>query len=232
MTERMHKIAVVFDMDGVLIDSEAAWDDVRRAFVTEEGGEYHDRAHLDMMGMSAPEWTRYTVDRLGVRRPPDEINAIVVERLAERYRTNLPLIPGAAEAVRTLAGSYALAVASSSNRVLIELVLEAAGLRERFSAVVSSEEVPRGKPSPDVYLRASELLGVAPARCIAVEDSGNGIRAAHAAGMTVIAYPNAEYPPAAGALQLAARRLVSMHALPEAVASLAAATASEIDVRV
>ena len=96
-----------------------------------------------------------------------------------------------------------LGVASSSNRPLIEVVLERAGIAEHFAAVVSSEEVARGKPAPDVYLEAARRLGVAPARCAAVEDSSNGIRAAHAAGMRVIALPNAHYPPAADALALA-----------------------------
>jgi len=213
-------LAVVFDMDGVLIDSEHVWDAVRRDYVREHGGTYMEQSHLDMMGMSAPEWTRYVAGPLGVRRPPETINDEVVARLAMRYRTELPLILGATEAVRTLAPRYRLAVASSSNRVLIELVLAAAGLRELFTVVVSSEEVSRGKPAPDVYLRAAELLGVPPAACAAVEDSGNGIRAAHAAGMTVVAYPNAQYPPAAEAAALAALRLDRMADLPLALARL------------
>jgi HAD superfamily hydrolase (TIGR01509 family) len=156
-----------------------------------------------MMGMSSPEWSRYMHDELRLPRSPEEINAEVVRRMLGRYRRELPLVEGAVEAVRALAGSFPLAVASSSNRPLIDTVLETAGLTDCFAATVSSEEVARGKPSPDVYLEAALRLGVAAERCAAVEDSANGIRAARAAGMLVIAYPNRHYPPEAGALALA-----------------------------
>jgi HAD superfamily hydrolase (TIGR01509 family) len=205
--------AVVFDLDGVVVDSEQVWDDVRERLAQERGGRWHDRAQADMMGMSSPEWSRYMHDELGLAESPEEINDEVVRRMLERYQTELPLIEGAVEAVERLAGGFRLAVASSSNRPLIEAVLETAGIAGRFEAVVSSEEVARGKPAPDVYLEAARRLGVAPARAAAVEDSSNGLRAAHAAGLRVVALPNAHYPPAPDALALAHAVVSSPHEL-------------------
>jgi len=196
--------AVVFDLDGVVVDTEQVWDDVREQLVRERGGRWHGGAQAAMMGMSSPEWSRYMHDELGLVDPPAEINDEVVRRMLARYRTDLPLIDGAVDAVHRLAAEFPLAVASSSNRPLIEAVLERAAIAERFAAIVSSEEVERGKPAPDVYIEAARRLGVEPARCAAVEDSSNGIRAAHAAGMRVLALPNAHYPPAPDALALAA----------------------------
>ncbi len=195
--------AVIFDLDGVIVDTEQVWDEVREALVHERGGRWSESAQADMMGMSSPEWSAYMHDELGLEEEPAEINEEVVRRMLGRYRSDLPLIPGAVEAVQRLAGSFRLAVASSSNRPLIEAVLEGAAVAPLFEAVVSSEEVARGKPAPDVYLEAARRLGVEPARCAAVEDSSNGLRAAHAAGMRVLALPNAHYPPAADALALA-----------------------------
>jgi HAD superfamily hydrolase (TIGR01509 family) len=195
--------AVVFDLDGVIVDSEQVWNEVREALVRERGGRWHERAQADMMGMSSVEWSAYMNDQLGLAEPPDEINDEVVRRMLERYRTDLPLLPGAVEAVERLAARYPLAVASSSNRPLIKAVLESAGLARYFRATVSSEEVPRGKPAPDVYLEAARRLGVAPDRCAAIEDSSNGIRSAKAAEMRVLVLPNAHYPPADDALGLA-----------------------------
>ena len=214
---------VVFDMDGVIIDSEQVWDDVREQLVRDWGGRYSSEAQRAMMGMSSPEWSRYMHNDLGLAQEPEEINAEVVRRMLERYRHDLPLLDGAVEAVRSLAASYPLAVASSSNRPLIDAVLETAGIAECFVATVSSEEVPRGKPSPDVYLEAARRLGVAPADCAAVEDSGNGIRAAKAAGMYVVAYPNEHYAPDAEALGLADVLIERLDEL-EAAVSLQART--------
>jgi HAD superfamily hydrolase (TIGR01509 family) len=187
--------AVVFDLDGVLVDSERVWDEVREELARERGGRWHEGAQRDMMGMSSPEWSRYMHDVIGLEEPPDEISAEVVRRLAARYREKLPLIPGAREAVLRLAERWPLAVASSSNRPIIDLVLERSGLDSAFQATVSSEEVARGKPAPDVYLEAARRLGVAPARCAAVEDSHAGILSAKAAGLRVLAIPNRRYPP-------------------------------------
>jgi HAD superfamily hydrolase (TIGR01509 family) len=192
--------AVVFDLDGVIVDSEQVWNEVREQLTRERGGRWHDRAQRDMMGMSSAEWSRYMHDALGLRESPEEINAEVVRRMIERYRERLPLIPGAVEAVERLAERWPLGLASSANREIIELVLEESGLGPRFRATVSSEEVERGKPAPDVYLEAAHRLGVAPERCAAVEDSRAGILAARAAGMRVIAIPNPHFPPDAETL--------------------------------
>jgi HAD superfamily hydrolase (TIGR01509 family) len=210
--------AVVFDLDGVLLDSEQVWDDVRMELARERGGRWHERAQTDMMGMSSTEWSRYMHDVIGLSESPDEINAEVVTRLLERYRAGLPLIEGAVEAVQRLAGPFRLAVASSSNRPVIGTVLDAAGIARHFAATVSSEEVARGKPAPDVYLEAVRRLGVEPARAAAIEDSANGIRSASAAGLRVLAIPNPHYPPAVDALSLADAVLGSLGELtPEAV---------------
>jgi HAD superfamily hydrolase (TIGR01509 family) len=208
--------AVVFDLDGVLVDSEQVWDAAREALARERGGRWHAGAQRDMMGMSSPEWSRYMHDVIGLPEAPEEISAEVVRRLQEIYRVELPLIPGAAEAVRRLAARWPLGVASSSNRPLIDLVLELSGLSRLFTATVSSEEVARGKPAPDVYLEAARRLGAEPARCAAVEDSHNGILAARAAGMRVLAIPNALYPPGPEALVAADLVLPGIAALTPA----------------
>jgi HAD superfamily hydrolase (TIGR01509 family) len=193
--------AVVFDLDGVLLDSEQVWDEVREQLARERGGHWHDRAQRDMMGMSSTEWSGYMSDVIGLPEPPEEINHEVVSRLATRYRQRLPAIPGAREAVERLAARWPLGLASSSNRELIDLALELLGVKQLFAATVSSEEVARGKPAPDVYLEASRRLGVAPTKVAAVEDSHNGILAAKAAGMRVIAIPNRHFPPDEDALR-------------------------------
>jgi HAD superfamily hydrolase (TIGR01509 family) len=195
--------AVVFDLDGVLVDSEHVWDDVREELARERGGRWHDRAQADMMGMSSTEWSRYMHDVIGLSETPEEINAEVVRRMQARYADHLPLIDGAVEAVQRLAARFRLGLASSSNRSLIEVVLSTAGLTSLFEATVSSEEVERGKPSPLVFLEAARRLDASPKRCAVVEDSANGIRAAHAAEMRVIAIPNRRYPPSPDALALA-----------------------------
>jgi HAD superfamily hydrolase (TIGR01509 family) len=194
---------VVFDLDGVLVDSEHVWDEVREELAHERGGRWHDRAQADMMGMSSVEWARYMHDVIGLSDPPEEISAEVVRRMRARYTEDLPLIPEAVETVRRLGGSFRLGLASSSNRPLIDAVLASTGLDELFEVTVSSEEVARGKPAPDVYYEAARRLGTSPSVAAAVEDSANGIRAAHAAGMRVVAIPNRRYPPPAEALALA-----------------------------
>ena len=187
--------AVVFDLDGVLLDSEQLWDDVREGLARERGGRWHEGAQAEMMGMSSREWSVYMHDRIGLPEPPDEISAEVVQRMLERYRHELPLIPGAVDAVERIAARWPLGLASSSNRELIDAALEAAALAGHFRVTVSSEEVERGKPAPDVYLEAARRLEVAPEHCAAIEDSQNGIRSGKAAKMRVIAIPNPRFPP-------------------------------------
>jgi HAD superfamily hydrolase (TIGR01509 family) len=192
--------AVVFDMDGVLIQSEEVWDDVRETYVRERGGRYDAEIQRALMGMSSTEWSLYLHETAGVPDEPEAINAEVVRRMLAAYHDHLPLIDGAVEAVRRLAERYPLGLASSSNRPLIDAALESAGLAASFTATVSSEEVAHGKPAPDVYLEAARRLGIEPHACAAVEDSHGGIRSAKAAGMHVIVYPNRSYPPDAASL--------------------------------
>jgi HAD superfamily hydrolase (TIGR01509 family) len=213
--------AVVFDMDGVLIDSEPVWERVRRGFVAEHGGHWAADAQDRMMGMSTGEWSAYLSADLGTGLPPQRVAEQVVAAMTAQYQAHLPLLPGAVDAVRALAARWPLAVASSAPRTLIDAVLDASGLRPAFAAAVSSEEVPRGKPAPDVYLEATARLGIAPAACAAVEDSSNGLRSAAAAGLAVIAVPRPEYPPAAEALDLARLVLDSLTELtPGTIAAL------------
>jgi beta-phosphoglucomutase-like phosphatase (HAD superfamily) len=231
--------AVVFDLDGVLLDTEELWNEARRQIADERGGRWRDDAQRAMMGMSSPEWSRYMHDVLGVPGPPEEISAEVVMRLEALYRERLPLVPGALEAVRRIGERWLLAIASSSNRPLIDLFLELtgagdhfraggtemsatrSGANQLFRATASSEEVERGKPAPDVYLEAARRLGVEPASCAAIEDSENGLRSAAAAGMRVIAIPNSVFPPSDEALSLADAVLGSLDELtPEVIERL------------
>ncbi len=208
--------AVIFDLDGVLVDSESVWNVARRELTLEQGGRWPSDAQQNMMGMSSTEWSAYMHDELGVSISAQEISERVVSRLAALYRKELPLIHGAREAVNTLAAQWPLGLASSANRPVIDLVLDLSGLHACFSATVSSEEVARGKPAPDVYLEVARRLGVSVQRCAAVEDSSNGLRSAAAAGMTVIAVPNRQFPPSGDALGLAKGVLESVGELTPA----------------
>jgi HAD superfamily hydrolase (TIGR01509 family) len=205
--------AVVFDLDGVIIDSEQLWDEVREGLARERGGRWSEQAQADMMGMSSTEWSRYMHEVVGLPEPPEEINREVVRRMLARYSEHLPLIDGAVDAVKRLAAHWPLGVASSSNRELIDHVLELSGIAQYFRVTVSSEEVERGKPAPDVYVEAARRLGVEPSRSAAIEDSASGIRSAHAAGMHVVAIPNRAFPPPADVLALASVVLQSLKAL-------------------
>ena len=195
--------AVIFDLDGVIVDSEQVWDEVREQYTIEAGGRYSETATRAMMGMSSTEWSTYMAEELALPGSPEEINAAIVQRMLARYGEAPPLIDGAVDVVRTIAQSVPVAIASSSNPELIEVVLRVAGLADVVREVVSSQEVARGKPAPDVYLEAARRLGVDPTRSTAVEDSQNGIRSAKEAGMRVFAVPNPHFPPDDDALALA-----------------------------
>jgi len=209
--------AVIFDLDGVLLDTEQVWDAVREELTRERGGSWHERAQADMMGMSAPEWSRYMHERLGLADPPEEISAEVVRRMLGRYRERLPLVDGARAAVERVATRWPLGLASSSNRELIDEALLAGGMTGCFRVTVSSEEVERGKPAPDVYVEAARRLGVNPTRAAAVEDSQSGILSAAEAGLRVVAIPNRLFPPDREALSRAAVVLDSIAALTPVV---------------
>ncbi len=212
--------AVVFDLDGVLLDSEQLWNEAKRAITDAAGGRWREEAPLVMLGMSSPEWSAYMRDELAVPLSAARINDLVVERMTAGYAEGLPLLPGAVAAVRGLAARWPLGLASSSNREIIDAFLELSGLASSFRVTLSSEQVGRGKPAPDVYLAAARELAVAPDRCVAVEDSSNGLRAAAAAGMAVIAVPNPHYPPDDDALALAAASVaIPAELTPELIAA-------------
>jgi HAD superfamily hydrolase (TIGR01509 family) len=211
--------AVVFDLDGVLVDSEPVWERVRRAVVAEYGGTWLPDTQRRLMGMSTGEWAAYLSGELGVRLPPNEVATVVIDRMAQHYAHEVPLLPGAIDAVRATARRWPLGLASSSPPQLIETVLTAASIRQLFTTAVSTETVPHGKPAPDVYLAAAANLNAEPTRCAAVEDSSNGLRSAAAAGMRVIAIPHGAYPPDPDALATAAAVLTDLTELtPEVVA--------------
>jgi HAD superfamily hydrolase (TIGR01509 family) len=210
--------AVVFDLDGILVQSEELWDEARRSLAADHGISWPDGATDAMMGMSSKEWSRYVHDEVGVPDSPEEINRKVLERLLERYRTDLPWIDGAQEAVRRIGAAYPLGLATSSNREIIDIVVEVGGFEDLLAVTVSSEEVERGKPAPDVYLEVVRRMGVDPSRCAAIEDSTNGLLAAANAGMRVIAIPNDAHPPAEKGLAVADVVLDSISELtPEVV---------------
>jgi HAD superfamily hydrolase (TIGR01509 family) len=192
--------AIIFDLDGVLLESEQVWSAAKRELSLERGGRWTKAAEQDMLGMSSPEWSRYMRDELALPMEPAVISASVAELVASRYRASLPLIAGADSTVMALADRYRLGLASSSNRQTIDLVLDLTGWASRFRATTSSEEVAAGKPAPDVYLETAKRLGTSPVSSVAVEDSEVGIRSARAAGLTVLAIPNRAYPPGAEAL--------------------------------
>ena len=216
--------AVVFDLDGVLVETEPVWADAKRALVMETGGRWRDDAPTAMLGMSGPEWSEYLRDELGVPLPAHEIRDRVVQGVLARLDAGVPLIPGASRAVAAIAARWPLALASSADRPVIDAVLRAAGLSDAFAITVTSDEAGRGKPAPDVYLVATERLGVEPQAAVAVEDSGNGIRAATAAGLALIAIPSAHAPLDDGVLDLASLVLPTIAELtPNAVERAAVA---------
>ena len=200
----------LFDLDGVLIDSEGRWDEIRRRLAQEAGRPWPAEATRAMQGMSTSEWSGYLVSRVGLPGTAERVAEQVIAAMAELYARDVPLIPGAVEAVQRLAARWPLGLASSSPRTLIDAVLAASGLDGQFQVTVSTEEVAAGKPSPVVYSRVVDLLGVEPAQTVAVEDSSNGLRSASGAGLVVVAVPHDAFPPADDALALAAVTLGSL----------------------
>jgi beta-phosphoglucomutase-like phosphatase (HAD superfamily) len=195
---------VIFDLDGVLVDSEIWWDEVRQAFAAQHDRTWTAADREAVMGANSAAWARIMRERLDLDMPEAEIEHVIVDAVVERYRADgPPLIDGAVEAVRRIAGTYPVAVASSAHRAVIDAALEATDLAGTFEVVVSSDEVAHGKPAPDVYLEAARRLGCDPAGCLVAEDSLNGVHAAKAAGMTVVLIPNHSVPPAPGTAELA-----------------------------
>jgi HAD superfamily hydrolase (TIGR01509 family) len=215
--------AVIFDLDGVLIDSEPVWERVRRAYVEEAGGRWLPDSQRRLMGMSTAEWSAYLAGDLHVDRPADTVAREIIERMTQAYASDLPLLPGAVATVRRLADRWPLGLASSSPRTLVDEVLRDAGLIDAFRVTRSTEEERHGKPAPDVYRSVATALRADPYRCVAIEDSSSGLRSAGAAGMIVVAVPRPAYPPDPDALGLAAMTLTGLAELPAAVARLAGA---------
>jgi HAD superfamily hydrolase (TIGR01509 family) len=212
---------VIFDLDGVLVDSEHLWDQIRRAVVDEHGGRWSEEATTAMMGMSTPEWARYLVEALGARLTPEEAATEVIDQMARCYSEDPPVLPHATDTVRTVAAEHPTAIASSAPPRIIQAFLDITDLTGVIRFAISSEQVGAGKPAPDVYLEAARGLGVAASACAAVEDSSNGLRSAAAAGTTVFAVPNPHFPPAADALALAHRVLSDIGEFPAALRELA-----------
>ena len=196
--------AVIFDLDGVIVDSEIWWDEVRQEYARERGRTWSVADRVAVMGANSRQWSRTMRERLALEYAPEEIERAIVDGVVARYaREGPPLIRGAVEAVRRIAARWPVAVASSAHRAVIDAALAAVGLADVLTVVVSSDEVPHGKPDPDVYLEAARRLAVDPGRCLVVEDSLNGVRSAKSAGMTVVLVPNIAVPPAQGATDLA-----------------------------
>jgi HAD superfamily hydrolase (TIGR01509 family) len=217
--------AVIFDLDGVLVDSEQVWDRVRRGFVQAHGGTWRDDSSRHMMGLSTGEWARYLTADLGVKLAEEEVADQVIEAMRNDYDRHLPLVPGAASAVHQLAAEWPLAVASGSPMLLIEAVLGGASIRDAFKVLVSCDEVAAGKPAPDVYLEAARRLNVRAERCVVVEDSSNGIKSAAAAGAAIIAIPNRMYRPDESVLGLVDVVLSDIEQLTsQAISSLSVST--------
>jgi HAD superfamily hydrolase (TIGR01509 family) len=203
--------AVVFDMDGVLIDSEPVWEQVRHEYVERNGGVWTVDGQHRMMGMNTAEWSGFIARDLGVTKPPRDIADEVIDLMTRRYGTRPPLLPFAVETVRAMSERHSLGLASSSPRALID---------GAFAVTRSTEQDPRGKPAPDVYLNVAAALGAPPGDCVAVEDSTNGLRAALAAGMRVVAVPRPSYPPDPEVLTGVAAVVTGLDALPSAIAVL------------
>ncbi|WP_428962462.1 HAD family hydrolase [Micromonospora fluostatini] len=196
--------AVIFDLDGVIVDSEPVWEEVRREYVATHGGTWQPDTQRRLMGMSTGEWAAYLSGELGVDRTAEQVATEVVDEMARRYATRVPVIDGADQVVRRIAARWPLGLASSSPTRLIAAALAATELTGSFRTTLSTERTERGKPAPDVYLAVAERLGVDPARCAAIEDSSNGVRSAAAAGMRVVAVPHGAYPLDPDAERLAA----------------------------
>jgi HAD superfamily hydrolase (TIGR01509 family) len=225
--------AVIFDLDGVIVDSEIWWHEVRVAWARARGLEWDAADSAAVMGANSAGWARIMRQRKALAEAAEPaILRAVVDGVVGRYAAEgAPRIEGAVEAVRAIAAAWPVAVASSAHREVIDAALAASGLAPLIGVVVSSDEVPHGKPAPDVYLAAAARLGLAPRDCLVVEDSINGVRAARAAGMPVVLVPNASVPPAPGAAELATLVLPRLTDLAHGLVTLRNATASRASVR-
>lgn len=202
--------AVIFDMDGVLVDSEVYWAASREEFAGEIGKTWAHDDHQAVMGRSTVGWAQIMQERLGVDMTIAQIIADMKRRMIAHYEERLPVRPGAVEAVRLAAQHYRVALASGSPTEIIRWVTELTGLDQVFEVMVFGDDIPNGKPAPDIYLEALRRLGVAPEAAVGVEDSANGIRALKAAGMYAIAAPSPMFPLSAEILRLADTKIDSL----------------------
>jgi len=209
--------AIIFDMDGLLVDSEPYWDEARRIMAAEAGVKWNEDDHKAVMGVSTPEWVNYMIERLGLKLPPNFVEERIIGTMAGLYNQRIPFLPGAVEAVSMAAKHFTTALASGSPRSLIDTVTNSPALMGKFDLILSGDQFSRGKPAPDIYLGAAEQLNLKPSQCACIEDSGSGILAGHSAGMKVIAVPDTRFPPAAehlarASIVLNSLRQFSIHA--------------------
>lgn len=202
--------AVVFDMDGVLVDSEVLWRQTREEFARDIGQVWSQEDQVSTMGCSTPAWSRIMVERMKLDMTPEEIAREIKGRLILKYEASLPIRPGAIEAVKLSASRYRVALASGSPNELIDWIMDHTGLAGVFEATMYGDDVTHGKPHPEIYLKVLAKLGVEPANAVGIEDSSNGIKALRAAGMHVIATPGPEFPLAPEVLAMADHVIHSM----------------------
>ena len=178
--------ALIFDMDGVIVDSEPVWNQSRVEMAAAHGKQWNEADQRAVMGSSTLAWAKVMRERLDLPMSDEAVIDEVRRRMIAHYDQRLPVLPGAVEAVRLAASAYPVALGSGSMSALITYVMHATGLDQILKVVVRGDDIPRGKPEPDIYLEAARQLGVAPADCAGVEDSGHGVMALRAAGMKVI----------------------------------------------
>lgn len=213
--------AVVFDLDGLLIDSEPVWFRARAEMFGRFGLEWTDADQKRLMGVSTATWIEYLTKKLQGRMSSTEIAEESLSKMVSYYRAGeVPLMPGAGQALEACAGRYKLGLASGSPRVLIDAALSGATWQLFFSEMLSSDEVNRGKPAPDAYLEIMRRMGVASKETVVIEDSGNGILAGKAAGVRVIAVPNPNLLPAPEALREADAVIDSLIVLGQALETM------------
>ena len=206
--------AVIFDLDGLLVDSEPCWDSVRKAWAVERGVlDWGPEDHRACMGVNTEVWAQHMTRRLSLELPLEAVIERVVADMRATYRRAIPYKPGAVAAVALAAAHFPVGLASGSEKSLIEIVVADPALRGKFAAVVCADDMPAGKPAPDVYLAAARQLGVDPAACVCLEDSGAGIQSGKAAGMRVIAVPDPRFPLKPALLALADLQLASLEEL-------------------
>lgn len=187
--------AIIFDMDGLLIDSEPCWDEARRIMAATAGVAWNKDDHKAVMGVSTNEWVEYMIKRLALDMPAAEVEETIIATMRDLYNERIPFLPGAEQAVTLAAKSYPLGLASGSPQRLIDTVTGSPSLRDKFRVILSGDQFLHGKPAPDIYLAAARALGVKPEHCVCLEDSGNGILAGANAGMKVIAVPDKRFMP-------------------------------------